>query len=82
MINLSGPVQGVKKENDMFTFRVANTLVAILPRKKKLYEMCNQIKNGVWVTVKAESQFTASGEHIYDAKEINITEGLNLSPKS
>jgi len=82
MINLSGPVQGVKKEKDMFTFRVANTLVAILPRKKKLYEMCSQIKSGVWVSVQAESQFTASGEHIYDAKGIEISEDINLTPKS
>lgn len=81
MITLSGPVQSAKQEKDMFVFQIAETSIAVLPRKKRLYELCSKIKSGVWVTVQAESFFTSSGDHIYDAKEIKFTEGINLTPK-
>lgn len=82
MINLAGPIQGVKKEKNRFTFRVADTSIAVLPRKKALYKITEQLKSGVWVSVRAESAFTSSGDHIYDAKDIKITAGTNTTPKS
>ena len=79
MINLAGPVQGdPKKEKDMFVFRVADTSVAITARKTSLMKLSSKIKSGVWVTVRAESQITSSGDHIYDAKEIKINEGFEI----